>query len=529
MSYNINVNKENSKLNAIEIMKLEKDGLDVIKTILDKYSNEGYDSITKNDMDRFKWAGVYQQRPKDGHFMLRVRNTGILTLEQIKTLAEISRNYGRGLINITTRGAIQFHWICVENLPDIFNRLKVVGLSSTEACGDCTRTIVGNPLAGIDKDELMDTTELINSLNGFFLFNRDFSNFPRKFKISISSNIFNVAHAEINDLAFTPAVKNINGEEKIGFHLWVGGGLSTTPHLAKKLSIFALPEDVLKVAIGVATIFRDYGYREKRNHARLKFLIEDWGTDKFQEKLLELIGDMQSLGEDKLANWNAAYFYGVHTQKQLDKNYIGINVPFGELNADQFFELARISEKYGDSNIRTTLSQNLIISGVTNGLIPAILNEPILKNFSPAPRPFIGHSLACTGKEFCNFAIVETKKVARDVCCYLDKKIELESPIRIHFTGCPNACGQKQIGDINLQGALIKTAAGPVEAFDIFLGGTLGQNAKFSEALKCRVKSSDVAQTLKVLILFYKSNRNVEETFNQFVNRVGVETFKENM
>jgi len=137
--------------------------------------------------------------------------------------------------------------------------------------------------------------------------------------------------------------------------------------------------------------------------------------------------------------------------------------------------------------------------------------------------------LACTGKEFCNFAIVETKKVARDVCCYLDKKIELESPIRIHFTGCPNACGQKQIGDINLQGALIKTAAGPVEAFDIFLGGTLGQNAKFSEALKCRVKSSDVAQTLKVLILFYKSNRNVEETFNQFVNRVGVETFKENM
>ncbi|MCB2293575.1 nitrite/sulfite reductase [Clostridium algoriphilum] len=529
MSYNLNVDRDKSKLNAIEIMKLEKDGLDVIETILDKYSNQGYDSITKDDMDRFKWAGVYQQRPKDGHFMLRVRNTGILTLEQVKTLAKISKDYGRGLINITTRGAIQFHWICVENLPDIFNRLKVVGLSSTEACGDCTRTIVGNPLAGIDKDELMDTTELINNLNEFFLFNRDFSNFPRKFKISISSNIFNAAHAEINDLAFTPAVKNINGEEKIGFHLWVGGGLSTTPHLAKRLNIFALPEDVLKVAIGVATIFRDYGYREKRNHARLKFLIEDWGEDKFQEKLLEIIGAMEGLGEDKLANWNAAYFYGVHKQKQLDKNYIGINVPFGELNADHFFELARISEKYGDSNLRTTLSQNLIISGVTNELVPSILNEPILKNFSPVPSPFIGHSVACTGKEFCNFAIVETKKIARDVCCYLDKKIELDTPIRIHFTGCPNACGQKQIGDINLQGALIKTSAGLVEAFDIFLGGTLGPNAKFSENLKCRVKSSDVAETLRSLILFFKNNRNIEETFNQFVNRVGVETFKENM
>lgn len=529
MSYNINIDREKNKLNATEIIKLEKDGLDVIETILDKYSNEGYDSITKDDMDRFKWAGVYQQRPRDGHFMLRVRNTGILSSEQIKTLAKISKDYGRGLINITTRGAIQFHWICVENLPDIFNRLKVTNLSSIEACGDCTRTIVGNPLAGIDKDELMDTTELINSLNEFFLFNRDFSNFPRKFKISISSNIFNAAHAEINDLSFTPAVKNINGVEKIGFHLWVGGGLSTTPHLAKKLSIFALPEDVLKVAIGVATIFRDYGYREKRNRARLKFLIEDWGVDKFQKKLLEIIGDMQSLGVDKLANWNAAYFYGVHKQKQLDKNYIGINIPFGELNAAHFFELARICEKYGDSTIRTTLSQNLIISGVTTEHIPSILNEPILKNFSPAPNSFIGHSVACTGKQFCNFAIVETKKIARDVCRYLDKTIELESPIRIHFTGCPNACGQKQIGDINLQGALIKTEAGLVEAFDIFLGGTLGPNAKFSEDLKCRVKSADVAQTLSPLILFYKSNRNIEETFNQFVNRVGVNAFKENM
>jgi len=529
MSYNINVDKKENKLNSIEIMKIEKDGLDVINTILDKYSSKGYDSITKDDMDRFKWAGVYQQRPRDGHFMLRVRNTGILNLEQIRTLAKISKDYGRGLINITTRGALQFHWICIENLPDIFNRLKVVNLSSVEACGDCTRTIVGNPLAGIDKNELMDTTQLINNLNEFFLYNRDFSNFPRKFKISISSNIFNAAHAEINDLSFTPAVKNINGVEKIGFHLWVGGGLSTTPHLAKKLSIFALPGDVLKVATGVATIFRDYGYREKRNRARLKFLIEDWGVDKFQEKLLEIIGDMHSLGEDKLENWNAAYFYGVHKQKQLDKTYIGINVPFGELNSDDFFELARICEKYGDSNIRTTLSQNLIISGVGNEHIVSILNEPILKSFSPDPSSFIGHSLACTGKKFCNFAIVETKKIARYVCSYLDNTIELDSPIRIHFTGCPNACGQKQIGDINLQGALIKTEDGLVEAFDIFLGGTLGPNAKFSEALNYRVKSRDVAQTLEKLILFYNKSRNTTESFNQFVNRVGVKNLKENI
>lgn len=521
---------KNQKLNEVEYIKLEKDGLDVIETIVKKYSKEGYASITSEDMNRFKWAGVYEQKPKEGYFMMRVRiNSGIMNSEQAKALAEIAKDYGRGIANVTTRGAVQFHWVQVKDLPIIFKKLEECGLSSFEACGDCPRTIVGNPLAGIDKDELIDTTEIVEQVNNFFLLNKDFSNLPRKFKISISASVHNAAHAQINDIAFTPAIKNIEGKEVIGFHLWVGGGLSATPHLAQKLDIFVRPEEVLKVTVGVCTLFRDYGYREKRTRARLKFLVSDWGAKKFQYKLLELIGVMSDKGEDKLASWNASYYFGVHSQKQKGKSYIGINLPLGEILADELFELAEISEKYGDSKIRTTLSQNLIVTGINDEDVPSLLNKELFKRLSPTPNTFIGHTVSCTGKEFCNLAIVETKERARKIIEYLDSRIKLDTPLRIHFTGCPNSCGQKHIADISLQGALIKTENSCDEAFTIWLGGTLNLNGKFAENLNLRVKAFEVHTVLEKIILFYKENRLENESFNEFITRVGINEITKNI
>ncbi|MGL4108436.1 nitrite/sulfite reductase [Clostridium sp. LP20] len=529
MSYDATWAKD-QKLNEVEIIKLEKDGLDVIKTIIEKYSKEGYASITPEDMNRFKWAGVYEQRPRNGYFMMRVRiNSGIMTLEQGKVLAGIAKDYGHGIANVSTRGAIQFHWIQIEDLANIFERLESCGLSSFEACGDCPRTIVGNPLAGIDRDELMDTTELVEQVNNFFLLNKDFSNLPRKFKISISSSINNVAHAQINDLAFTPAIKEIDGKEVIGFHVWVGGGLSAIPYLAQKLDIFVKPEDVLKVAKGVCTIFRDYGYREKRSHARLKFLVADWGVDKFKSKLLEFTGDIPSSGEDKLSTWNPSYYFGVHSQKEDDKSYIGISLPLGEITWEQLQELAYISEKHGDSKIRTTLSQNLIITGISNGDLPSLLKKEIFKELSPNPKNFAGYTVSCTGKEFCNLAIVETKETARKIIEYLDSKINLDNPVRIHFTGCPNSCGQKHIADISLQGALIKTDNGSVEAFTLWLGGTLNNNGHFAENLNLRIKSTEAHIVLENIINFFKDNKIENETFNEFNRRVGIDKIKEHI
>ncbi|MGG6312855.1 nitrite/sulfite reductase [Paenibacillus macerans] len=526
---------EPEKLNKFEFVKLEKDGLDVIRTIIEEYAEKGYDSISADDMDRFKWAGVYQQKPKDGHFMMRVRiNSGVMTTPQARALADIARLYGRDLVDVTTRQAIQFHWLRVEHLPDIFSRLEAVGLYSFEACGDCPRTIVGNPLAGIDKDELIDTTDIVEEVNRFFLLNRDFSNLPRKYKMSISANTYNNAQAEINDLSFTPAVKVVDGQEVIGFHAMVGGGLSAKPHLAKPLDIFVRPEEVLKVAIGVTTIFRDYGYREKRHHARLKFLVADWGPEKFKDKLIELVGDLPTRGEDKTVGWQAAYFDGVHPQKQEGLNYIGLNVPVGRLDADELVQLADVADQYGEGKIRTTMSQNILLSGVPDEKLEEALKAPVLQRLTPNPNHFISRTVSCTGNEFCNLAIVETKRRAVEVAEYLDQHVELDEKVRIHFIGCPNACGQKHIADIGLQGSLVKTPEGMVDAFDIAVGGTLGggQNgpqAQFNQGLKGRVKGDQVAQVLEQLLLFYKENRSVAESFHDFVNRVGVPAFQEKL
>jgi len=518
-----------SKLNKMEFLKLEKDGLDVIRTIIEKYALEGYASIPEDELNRFKWAGVYEQRPKGGgHFMMRVRiNSGVLTTQQARALASIAQDYGRDLIDVTTRQAIQYHWLTVEQLPDIFKRLEEVGLYSYEACGDCPRTIVGNPLAGIDPDELMDTTDLVNEINDYFLMNREFSNLPRKYKMSISANTYNSGHAEIQCLAFTPAVKQLDGKEVVGFHVWVGGGLSAKPHLAQQLDMFVRPEEALKVAIGVTTIFRDYGYREKRHHARLKFLVADWGADKFREKLIELIGDMPLSGTDHTVGWRAAYFDGVHPQRQEGLSYIGLNIPVGRLSGTELIELADIADKYGKGSIRTTISQNIILSDIPNARVEEVLQAPVLQRLTPFPERFMSRTVSCTGNEFCNLAVVETKERARRVAQYLDEHVELNQDVRIHFIGCPNACGQKHIADIGLQGAVSKTEKGIAEVFSIAVGGTLGPGAQFNEVLKGRVEAEQVGPVLAELISMYKANRTDEdETFHHYTQRVGAAAFQ---
>lgn len=511
-----------SKLNKLELVKLNRDGLDIIQLIREKASG-GYTAFSEEDIGFFKWAGVYEQKPKDGYLMMRVRiPSGILNSDQARTLAEISRDYGRNLLDVTTRQAVQFHWLQVQDLPDVFDRLERVGLFSYQACGDVPRTIIGNPLAGIDPNELMDTSELVKQLEEFFLLNREFSNLPRKFKTSISANIFNTAHAEINDLAFTPATKDFDGERVVGFHVWVGGGLSAKPYLAKQLDLFVHPEEVLKVAKGVTEIFRDYGYREKRHHARLKFLVADWGPEKFLDKLIERIGPMPTGGRDEVKGWNAGYFTGVHQQKQSGLNYVGLLLPVGRLQAEDFFEIARLADTYGDGSIRTCNSQNLIIANVPDNKLDGLLQEDLLEKLTPYPRTFIGHAVSCTGNEFCNLAIVETKARMKAIASWLDENVAIDTPIRLHVIGCPNSCGQQQIADIGLQGSLIKTENGMKDAFDLFVGGSLGPDAAFNQRLKGRVLGERIAPVIGSLIEQYKQLRLPDEKFHQYVRRVGV-------
>ncbi|MFP7443761.1 nitrite/sulfite reductase [Bacillus infantis] len=522
---------DNEKLNKTEKAKLEKDGLEILNDI-PYYAANGFESIPKDQWDLFKWAGLYLQRPKeDGYFMMRVNvPSGILTKPQVDALAGIARDYGRGVFDITTRQAIQFHWLEISQIPDIFNRLEAVGLSSAGACGDITRTIVGNPIAGLDPHELFDTTEIVNEVYTYFQKNEDFSNLPRKYKMSISANLHNASNAEINCVSFTPAVKVIDGDERKGFHLKVGGGLSSRPYLAETLDVFIEPERTLETAIAVTTIFRDYGYREKRHLARLKFLMADWGPEKFKEKLLEYTGPLPEKGTEPAGGWNAGYFYGIHDQKQPGLKFLGFNVPVGRLSADEVFELSRISAHYGNGEIRTCNSQNLIIPNIPEENVEALLQEPIFSRITINPNSFIGHAVSCTGIEYCNLALVETKERMRVIAEELDNRITLDVPVRIHMVGCPNSCGQRQIADIGLQGMKVRNENKEmVEAYEIYVGGTLNAGGKFNEKLKGKVEAEKLADVLEELLHLFKNEKSAGESFFDFVGRAGLELFQQQL
>lgn len=521
----------NPKLNKMELQKLEQDGLKIFDDIA-FHAKHGFDSIPREKWDLFKWAGMYLQKPKEaGYFMMRVViPSGLVTNEQAVAMAMIAKEFGRSLYDITTRQCIQFHWLSIENIPEIHRRLAEVGMTTAGACGDITRNIVGNPLAGIDPNELFDTTPIVKEVYEFFRFNEDFSNLPRKFKISISANINNASNSEINCVAFVPAVKEIDGEKVSGFHVKVGGGLSSVPMLAQKLDVFVVKERTKDVAVAITTIFRDYGDREKRHRNRLKFLVADWGLEKFKEKIIELTGPLPSMGEDVKGEWNAGYFYGIHKQKQEGLNYIGINIPVGRISPDDVIEIARVSKKYGNGEIRHCNSQNIIIPNVPDENVDELIKEPIFEKFPINPSNFIGYAVSCTGNELCNLALVETKGLLKKIAQNLDQEITLDVPIRIHMVGCPNSCGQRHIADIGLHGIKMKNKEKQmVEAFEIYVGGTLNDGGKFNEKLKGKVEADQLAEVVKELILYFKETRNIEETFLNYVKRVGTAVLNEKL
>ncbi|KJS21136.1 MAG: ferredoxin--nitrite reductase [Clostridiaceae bacterium BRH_c20a] len=513
------------KLNKVELIKLRKDGLELIKEI-NQYASQGYNSISKEEIELLKWLGLYEQNSKDGHFLFRVRiPSGIMTSEQARVLAQISKEYGRNQVELTTRQCIQFHWVRVENMPKILEQLDSVGLSSFEACGDCPRNITGNPLAGIDHHELFDTRKIVDEVEKYFILNKEFSNLPRKFKISISANMYNSGYAELNDLAFTPAIKHLADKKVIGFHVWVGGGLSHSPKLAKRLNLFVTPKNVLKVAKGVCTIFRDYGYRTYRSKARLKYLVEDWGIERFEKVLINLIGETPKLGEDKILGYDLKTFTGIYPQKQSGLYYLGLTIPNGRMASSELKKLASIADRFGNSTIRLTISKDVLITHVRKNMLNDLFEHDVIERYLERAS-FNNYAVNCTGKEFCSKAIVRTKPWMQAITRHLDGQFLDKLPIRLHMSGCPSSCGQTQIADIGLQGTVIKTENGPREAFEIFIGGNLGQEASLAQRLEGRIPGEFTPLLIEKFINLYFSLRNNSESFYQCIKRVGTTPFQ---
>jgi sulfite reductase (ferredoxin) len=479
-------------LNKNEENKRNDDGLNVRQRIIDIYSKYGFDSIDPADLrGRFRWYGLYTQRrpgidggktavlePEeldDRYFMLRIRiDGGQLTNDQLRVIGYVSRRYARGTADVTDRQNIQLHWVEIENVPEIWEALEAVGLSTTEACGDTPRVILGCPLAGIDADEIIDGAPEIATVTSQYIGDSAFSNLPRKFKTSISGCAAQCAIHEINDVAFV-GVLNEHGEP--GYDLWVGGGLSTNPMLGKRLGAFVPPGQVAEVWAGVTGVFRDYGYRRLRHRARIKFLVADWGPEKFREVLeKEYLGYALPDGPAPGAPRDGIRDHvGVHAQR--DGNcYVGFAPTVGRVSADTLDVIADLAERYGSGRVSTTTEQKMVILDVPPERTGDLVAELEAAGLPARPSAFRRHTMACTGIEFCKLAIVETKARAADLISELERRLpDFDVPVTINVNGCPNSCARIQTADIGLKGSLVTGPDGQqVEGFQIHLGGSLG-------------------------------------------------------
>lgn len=511
---------------------MEKDGLDVVHDIY-RYAKTGFASIADDDFERMKWYGVYRQKPKDsGYFMLRTKIPGgQLSSAQLEVMANIADQYGHGFGDITTRQTFQFHWLKIEQFPDIFAQLEAVGMTTSGACGDDTRNVVGCPVAGIDKNEIIDATPQLNEVNVHLTNNREFSNLPRKYKISISGCCIHCAQPDINCVGvFGMRRKTAQGIE-VGYGIKVGGGLSSNPHMAQAIPIFLKPEDVLPAVHAVSVVFRDQGYREKRTRARLKYLMADWGPEKMLAEMEKVIGRTFERHQDfEFPEDPETDHLGVHEQKQPGLYYVGINFAGGRVRGHQIRKIAELSKKYaapGMDRLANTNKQNILMLNIPKANVEALKKELTQNGLVWNASNFRQGCVSCTGIEFCNLAIAETKNRMIALVDQLEAECaEYKEKIRIHFSGCPSSCGQHQIADIGFRGGMTKINGVSTECFDMFIGGKLGSAPRFNELVKGKVPAADVHKIVGKALSFYQAQRQPNEPFYAFAARIPKEDFK---
>jgi sulfite reductase (ferredoxin) len=520
-------------LNAAERFKKDDDGLNVRERILTRYAHQGFGSIDPLDLrGRFRWWGLYtQRRPgigggktgaladaeiEDAYFMMRVRIPGgQLSAEQLRTVAGIAKEYGRDLADITDRQNVQFHWIRIEDVPAIWERLEGVGLSSLQACGDVPRNILGCPVAGICAAEVLDATAALRATEALAAGNPEFTNLPRKYKTAISGCAAQCTVHEINDVSFV-GVLGPGGEP--GFDLWAGGGLSTNPMLARRLGVFVAPGRVPEVWAGVTGIFRDYGYRRLRSRARLKFLVADWGAERFREVLEKeyLGGALPDGPEPPAPPAGARDHLGVHPQRD-GRYYLGAALNVGRTSGTQLWQVADLAEAYGSGRIRTTTQQKLLVLDVPGEAVAELAGELGARDLQVQPSAFRRGTMACTGIEFCKLAIAETKQRAADLYTELDRRLPgFDTPITINVNGCPNSCARFQVADIGLKGSIVDGA----EGFQVHLGGSLGADPSFGRKLRgLKVTADGLAGYVERVLRNYLADRAEGEQFAAWARR----------
>ncbi len=486
------------RMNKIEELKSARDGL-LIMEDLKRFAAGGYDSIPEDDMTRLRWAGLFARNTTPGHFMLRVRvPAGVLEAQQWKTLGKLAESYGRSIMDITTRQGVQLRWIRIEDAPAIFARLAAVGLSPLQTGHDNARNVMSCPVAGLDPREWADVQDAVRAVNSMIVGNREFSNLPRKFNIAITGCPDDCGHSEINDIGVVP-VHAADG--RVRFCVRVGGALGPTYHrIAEWMPGSIARREIAPVCRAILELYRDFGPRDKRHKARLFHLLDRWGMERFASLVRKRSGVSFDSAPVVLPHGAQRRDHiGIYRERDSLRAYVGLLVPVGSITAQQWLAIGNMAARYGTGQVRLTAGQNIVVPHIHRSELDAFLAEDVIVALSPMPNPFLRGTVSCTGKQFCDKAIIETKQVARAIADHLDHTVEAsERPLHIHWSGCPNSCGQHQVADIGLQGTKVRLDGRMTDAVDIHLGGAVAPEG--SRVYRERVPVSELPEVMRCLV-----------------------------
>ena len=526
------------ELNNVEQWKLARHPFEVAQAVIDTYSKQGPGSIAKvpGEQERLKWVGMYPQRQGGDAFMLRIKVPGgVLTAAQAREIGvaadafaegpDDSPVFGNRYADLTTRQDVQLHWIRIADVPRIWQRFWDVGLTTVQACGDSARNVCSCPVSGIDANEVVEAFPVAKAISAFFTGNREYANLPRKWKIAVTGCPEDCARVEINDVGLWPAEHH---DGSVGFNVLVGGGLSDGERMASDIDVFVRPDQAVELCRGVAQVFGELGNRENRGLSRMRYLAQELGPEGFRAALDERANfTLEPAGRELTTSFRGDHV-GVHPQRQPGLVYVGCSVPVGRMHGIDLVELARLAETYGDGGVRIGTDQNFIVSGVPEERLDDLLAEPLMQKYSPFPGPFERGVVACTGSEFCRFAVVETKERAVKWARALDAQLATgegsdgsadAGVIRMHVSGCSASCAQPQIADIGFRGDIAHVDEHIEEAVDIGLGGSLGPDAAFIDWVEGAMPVDRVPEALVRIVSRYREERRPGEPFYAWARR----------
>jgi nitrite reductase (NADH) large subunit len=498
--------------NKIELMKEQKDGLDCLPDLLRHAPLNNWAELTEDDKQRAKWHGLFFRKPTPGFFMMRIRfNAGQADSRQLRAIADLSDEYGKGFADLTTRQQIQLRWFTLAEAEKIWQRLHEVGLTTLQTGLDNVRGVCGCPVAGLTPHELFDASPVVHEYTQLIVGNREFTNLPRKFNVTITGCLENCCHAETQDVGLVPAYRELDGRQVNGFNLLVGGKQGSggyTP--ATPLDVFTPPEEAARLALEVTAIFRDHGSRGARNRARLAFLIMDRGAKWFRQELERRWGRPLLRAGTDLRKKHHVDHLGINPQKHSPTSgspplfYVGMSVPVGRITTAQLRAVADLADRYGSGEVRMTVGQNLVVPNVPESRVGALADEPIFRELPYDPSPIMRGLVACTGNDYCPLALIETKGWAIRVAKELEERTAGRKlqPLTIHWSGCAAGCGMHSVSTIGLQGCRSRVNGQVVDAAHVSIKGRTGPSPAAATDVMYDVPCERLSEVLEPLVSY---------------------------